>query len=164
MRVSGDLHLFIVGNAQYLGEVPGSDFETLGNVVIKDERDICHQLKELWFQVHNDEPLLSRNEANLVCEVEKWTRSLTENAEALVFLSGHAMELHGKHYFVSVHCSNIDQNVVEMAHRTCSTIEWIRHRVLGQALCHEGLLMSFWDCCSKDAVEQMKVKVVQGPG
>jgi len=151
---------FIVGNTQYLGEEHGSDFEPLGDVVIKDVRDICRQLKKLGFQVHGDEPLLNQNKADLVREIENWTRGLPENAEALVFLSGHGMELHGNHYFVSVDCTHLDENVVEMARRTCITIEWIRDRLLGQALCHEGPLMSFWDCCSEDVVEQMKVKVV----
>jgi len=154
---------FIVGNTQYLGKVRGSHFEPLGDQVVMDAYAICKQLKELSFHVHNNEPLLNQNKADLERELVKWTRHLPDNAEVLVFLSGHGMKLQGHHYFVPVnYTTHTNENVVEIAKQKCITLEWIQNRVLDLALRHEGLIMSFWDCCREDALEQ--VKVVRGSG
>ena len=149
---------FIVGNESYL---KGSIFKPLKGVR-KDASDIAEQLQDLGFRVHNNMPLFNQNKATLEREVEHWTRSLPENAEALIFLSGHGM-MHSdpgpppgeKHYFISVDCAaRTQQEFAETVGDTCSSLEWIQKRVLDLALRHEGLLMSFWDCCSTYALAE----------
>jgi len=78
---------FIVGNETYLGESGGSIFEPLTNIS-NEVLEIGKQLKELGFEVTS---LINQNKNNLEREVAKWTRKIPENAEALVFLSGHGI-------------------------------------------------------------------------
>jgi len=147
---------FVLGNASYPKE---SMFGLLKGVEM-DVTNIAKQLKELGFRVHNNTHLINLNRAKLEREVERWTRSLPENAEALIFLSGHGM-MHSdpspppgeKHYFISIDCAaKKGPKFAETVQNTCCTLEWIQGRVLDFALRHEGLLMSFWDCCSTYAL------------
>jgi len=128
---------FVVGNETYLGEQRGSIFEPLANVQ-KEVKEIGKQLQELDFDVH---VITNQTKAELEREVITWTRKLPENAEALVFLSGHGMELNGEQYFVSIDDTNDNiKTIVQTAMEKCVTLEWIRERVLS-VLGHEGLIM-----------------------
>jgi len=149
---------FIVGNETYIGKSRGSIFEPLGNVN-KEVIEVGDQLKDLGFDITK---LTNQNKANLEREVAKWTRKLPENAEALVFLSGHGMELYGEQYFVSVDYTDHDiATIVDTAKTKCVTLKWIRDRVLS-VLRDEGLIMSFWDCCREDALTGAENDVMRG--
>jgi len=151
----------IVGNWAYLEE---SIFNTL-HLVSKDATDIANQLEKLGFRVYNDKPLENICKDKLEHAIAQWTKSLPENAEALIFLSGHGMILNGRKYFISVDCAaRTRQDFVATAQDTCSTLEWIQDRVLGLALRYEILLMSFWDCCSSDALTSEYDQIMRSSG
>jgi len=143
---------FIVGNWAYLGE---SIFNAL-HLVTKDATDLANQLEKLGFRVYSDKPLENTCKDKLEHAIAQWTKSLPENAELLIFLSGHGMILNGRKYFISVDCAaRTRQDSVATAQDTCSTLEWILNSVLGLALRYESLLMSFCHCCSSDALDQI---------
>jgi len=147
---------FVVGNESYIKR-PGSIFAPLGNVK-RDVIQIRDQLLEFRFKVHE---ITDQNKADLEREVAAWTRKLPENAEALVFLSGHGIEFEEspEQFFVPVDYTIDDMlKIVQTTKEKCVTLKWIRERVL-DVLRHEGLLMSFWDCCRGDP---RKPAVVRG--
>ena len=134
----------VVGNGEYGGN-PSSSFEKLGGAM-KDALAVSDRLQRLGFKVHNNKPLLNQNKNELEREVREWTRRLPENAVALVFLSGHGMELQGEQYFVSVDYQMHElQMIVTKAKENCVTLEWIHDHVYS-ALRQDGLILSFWDC------------------
>ena len=154
---------FIIANQKYLGHLHGSCFESLGTIPETDAKEISHQLVNLGFQVHG--PLLDVNKANLELEILAWTRKLPENAQVLVSFSGHGMDLHGERYFVSADYSSHTIHTLEQtAKEKCLTLEWILSRV-NDVLTHEGLIMSFWDCCREDGLKNLSLnEVMRGKG
>ena len=153
----------VVGNGEYGGS-PSSSFEKLGGAM-KDALAVSDRLQRLGFKVHNSKPLLNQNKNELEREVQEWTRRLPENSVALVFLSGHGMELQGERYFVSVDYQMHEvQTIVAMAKEKCVTLEWIHDRVYS-ALRQDGLILSFWDCCRENALKVAETwHIVRGAG
>ena len=140
---------FIVGNEGYK---PESGFDPLSHVPTKDAKNISKRVMELGFKVHSGRPLNDVSKATFECEVMSWTRSLPENAEAMVFLSGHGMRDKGKQFFVPV-----DYGAATDAFEAskCVSLEWIQDRV-HSVLRQDGLIMSFWDCCREDECKIME--------
>jgi len=153
----------VVGNGEYGGK-PSSSFGKLVGAV-EDARAISDQLQRLGFKVHNNTPLLNQNKTELERQVLAWTQRLPENAVALVFLSGHGMELQGERYFVSVDFQIVNVlTIVAMAKERCVSLEWIHDRVYS-ALRQDGLIISFWDCCRENALKAAETDhIVRGAG
>jgi len=158
---------FVVGNSQFssLAPLPSA---------IKDATDIACRLKDLGFWVHKDGPLKDQTKGEMEEEVRAWTRSLPENAQALVFLSGHGIELLGEQYFVSkdfVSKEDVSKDysqkdlatIVDMAKETCVTLRWILTCV-NSVLEEDGLIMSFWDCCRDDALKKADTPYIYRSG
>jgi hypothetical protein len=140
---------FVVGHGDYCGP-PESTFSPLPGAV-NDARKVAQQLEQLGFVVRMFQ---DQSKGSLEREVTAWTRTLPENALALVFLSGHGMELKGERYFVPVDYGKHDVSTIEATARAnCVKLQRIFERIYS-VLQQDGLLMAFWDCCREDALKQ----------
>ena len=81
---------------------------------------VARQLEQLGFVVRL---LENQTKDELERAVTAWTQALPENAHALIFLSGHGMELQGERYFVSVDYGTHDTSmIVAAAKDKCVTL------------------------------------------
>ena len=111
---------------------------------------VARQLEQLGFVVRL---LENQTKDELERAVTAWTQALPENAHALLFLSGHGMELQGERYFVSVDYGTHDTSmIVAAAKDKCVTLGWIFERIYSM-LQQDGLIMAFGDCCREDALK-----------
>ena len=139
----------VVGNSQYWGDTI-SVFEPLPGAV-KDAQMVAQGLKQLGFVVRM---LEDQSKSALEREMTAWTRTLPANAHALVFLSGHGMELKGGRFFVPVDYGKHHVSTIEAtAKANCVTLQWVFGRIYS-VLQQDGLIMAFWDCCREDALKE----------
>jgi len=156
---------FVLGNDSY---PTGGVFNKLSKAVA-DSEAIADQLQRLGFEVHKGGSLKDKNEMDIEHEILEWSRCLPGNGVALLYMSGHGMELNGKQYYVPVESCTYYGNtsdwrkdtIVESAQAKCVSFDWIMDR-LKSVLRRDGLIITFWDCCRENELEMRRV-VRAGP-
>jgi len=134
-----------------------------------DSEAIADQLQRLGFEVHKGGSLKDKNKMDIEHEILEWSRCLPGNGVALLYMSGHGMELNGKQYYVPVESCTYYGNtsdwrkdtIVESAQAKCVSFDWIMDR-LKSVLRRDGLIITFWDCCRENELEMRRV-VRAGP-
>ena len=151
---------FVVGNDSY---PTGGVFAKLSKAVT-DSEAIADQLQRLGFEVHKGGSLKDKNKMDIQHEIVEWSRCLPGNAVALLYMSGHGMELNGKQYYVPVESSTyygdtsdwLKDTIVKSAQAKCVSFDWIMDR-LKSVLRRDGLIITFWDCCRENELEMRRV-------
>jgi len=150
---------FIVGNDSY------ANVQTLSNC-ISGAKAIAIAVKALGFLVYKNAPLENQKSEELKVEFISWTKTLPENAVALVYAAGHGMELRDRYLlpidFELEESGEVDENFVlyERNVKTRSlSLRWMQAR-LNASLRHTGLHMIFWDCCRENVPEYAEEAVL----